>query len=97
MANINRIYVADMWSTQASYKAQGLKPYGIKDGELVPVLASRCRNVWGTIFLLTDAEYEKATVIAGKVKELKDNWRKQLELADELLASSIAYTIIPQQ
>lgn len=96
MANTNRIYLADMWTYPASLKAQGLKPYGLVDGELVPVLASRCRNRWGTIYLLTDDEYQKALAVEAQIKKLKEAWRKQLELADELMASTIVHNIIPQ-
>lgn len=92
-----RLWVADMFTYNLSMKAQGLKPYYIEGGELKPLLVSRCRNQWGIIYFLTDAEYEKAKAVEDIVTKMRQAVQRQLELAQDLLASSIVHNIIPQQ
>lgn len=91
-----RIWVADMFTYQASVKAQGLKPYYIEDGKLMPLLVSRCRNKWGVIYFLTDEELKRAEAMADKIAAMKQLEEKKMALLDELLASTIVHNIINQ-
>lgn len=94
--NTDRIYVADMWTNQATYKAKGWKPYYIESGELKPVLASRCRNQWGRIYLITDEEFEKLKRVGDNVKTMIELEQKKLELYNKLFEAVITEYIIKQ-
>lgn len=91
-----RIYRAEMFKLSIAAKAQGLKPYYVLNGEIVPILVNSCRNRWGRIYLLTDDELRKALPISIKVEQIKLAREKEMELLNELVESTVN-DIIPKQ
>lgn len=91
----DRIYLAEMWQNQASYKAKGWKAYYLSNGTLYPLTVNRCLNQWGKIYLLTDAEaHQFYHSSAPAVTALRESITSQLALVNELVESMLVHNII---
>lgn len=93
-AQKDRLFVGDMWTNQASWKAKGWKPYYLSDGQLHVITVNRCRNKWGVIYLLTEQEVANYNLNASSFARLKEVIWNQLTALNELAASHLVHNII---